>query len=235
MAAGFESPANLEAIEKDYWPRVAPLLREMPDEAVSVLADLLDSWIRVARGYPGAFGATPNSSASKVAARLSRRMKNEFAERARGRHGLAARLRSISRLLKSPIAVMDGGSDEFIRLSRDILDRRDWKRSEREHARNLRSLAGSWAEEDPRSVVSRIVEWKRQARIGHAQIDSSVAFVIRIAIEGGASAQAWAEAVIEANLCPVGAPALDAVLRDSARSARLAGHRSRRIVQAIHR
>ena len=212
MAAGFESPANLAAIEKQYWPRVAPLLTEMPDQAVSVFADLLDAWIRVARGYQGPFGVTPTEPAKAVAARLVRRMKREFAARASGRAGLTARLQSIGRLLSSPIKVEGPQSPEFALLSRDILGRRDRRVAERSHYKELRSLAESWLVEPPARVVSRLDNWQREAQLAQREIGSAVAFTINQTLELGAPADQWAEAVVRAGLCPAGSPALDSVL-----------------------
>jgi DNA-binding transcriptional ArsR family regulator len=215
MAAGFESAANLAAIEKEYWPRVAPLLSEMPDESVALLADLLDAWIRVARGFQGPFGVTPSASAVAVAARLARRMKRDFATRAGGRPGLSVRLKSIGRLLKSPIRVDGPVPVEFSALSNDILGHRDFARAEREQAALLGTLAASWKLEAPQAVVGRLLKWQREALIARTPLDAAVAFTIHRTLELGAPPGPWAEAIVQAGLCSAGSPAIDRVLREA--------------------
>jgi hypothetical protein len=214
MAAGFESPSNLHQIEFVLWPRVRALLAEMSDSAVSTLADSLDAWIRVARGYEGPFGTKPDPKAMAVARRVSRDMKARFAERAQERAGLTVRLQAVAKLLKSPIRLRPP-APEFAVLAEDHIGHRDWKRFQAKQMGDLRALASRWVNESAAEVVSRLSHWTAEALIARRPIDAAISLTITNVLGLGGHAGEWAEAVVEAQLCPGGSPAIERVLTEA--------------------
>src|SRR5918996_1615856 len=79
------SPERLRSIVNDFWPQVEVRLVRLDTPALVTLVDVADQWVRLARGFEGAFGVKPPPEASSIAGPFSGVIIDALAKTGRGK------------------------------------------------------------------------------------------------------------------------------------------------------
>lgn len=161
LYAGFESPENLRGIADDMWPTVEERLSALSGVALNELVGLLDAWLRLSKGFSGAFDTKPPPEAVEVGIQLSKRMLESMSLASQGRPAVALRIADLTRQFRSPTRV--SVSPEF-----RLLTWQPWRwrgRGRPRMDRLLRGLGRNWANETPETVMSRVSHWRDEAAI----------------------------------------------------------------------
>ncbi|MCI0581661.1 MAG: hypothetical protein L0227_02000 [Chloroflexi bacterium] len=212
MMGGFESAENLRRLSEELWPQVSGRLGSLESRALVEVADLLDAWLRLARGMAGAFGAEPRPDQVAVAREMSSRVLADLARLAPEQPGVGLKLRRATRLLRVPVAV--SLPTEFRLLTWDLW--RWWEPAKRHAVPALERLGGCWATEPPAAVMGRVAAWRREASVAGANLFPAVSFAMRGLADRAGDCEPYIRAALEAGLCGEAQGLIQAALSSSA-------------------
>jgi hypothetical protein len=192
MQAGFESPPHLESITRDLWPAVEARVPRLNGAALVNLVELADEWVRLGKGYQGAFGATPDAEAVRIAESFGSRILETIAR-------AAADQPVVLTLLKERSRMFGLGISPRIEPEFRILTWQPWRLPRRGQSglisSTARKLADCWATEDPDELMGRIASHEMEARKGNRDL----APMIHVAM-GALAARTDVEPLIEAGM-----------------------------------
>jgi DNA-binding transcriptional ArsR family regulator len=197
LMGGFESPENLRRVSGELWPQVATRLASLESIALVELIEVVDSWLRLARGMAGAFGVTPRQEHQTIAHDLSAAMLDAFSVCATNRPAVGLKLRRTARLIRARVRVALPA--EFRMLTWDLW--RSWKSVDRRAGPLLERMGEGWAAEPPQDVMARLVLWRSEAALAGGTLVPAVYFAMRGLAKHADDLDSYIEAAFEAGLC----------------------------------
>lgn len=208
MLSGYEAPERLQTIVSDLWPAVEARLTRLDATALVALVDLVDQWVRVGRGFEGAFGVKPPPETIAIARPFSSLMMHAVAAASVGKPAAQTALQDTARLLN--VRLRQKIDPEF-----RFLTWQPWRLPRRGQSRRLTAVAGKfadcWAGQDPDGLMARIAQHADEARRrGH-----DLAPMIHMAMAALAERVADVDAFIDAGMRSGRTYELRALLRAS--------------------
>jgi hypothetical protein len=166
LSAGTESEDHLTTLTEQLWPKVEARVPHLSEEALVELARTADHWIRLSRRVQGSFGHIPPEAAGRLAARFIGPLLSTLSEASADKPAAQLALRSQAEMF---------GMARGIKLDRElrILTWDVWRRGSRNRdpiGATLRKLVACWAEEDPRTLMTRLAGWSAAAEKAKQQL-----------------------------------------------------------------
>jgi hypothetical protein len=196
IQAGTESVERLQEIRNAMWPLAAARLARLDGVAITSLVDLVDEWVRLARGFEGPLGSgTPPEPAQAIAREFAPELAASLEAASHNHPGPLMRLRRTLELLGGPGRPRVDG--EYRLLSLEV-----WRARRRLPGlidRVIRRLADCWVGEEPARVMMRVASHSRSARDAGTYLPNAYPVMQALAARV-ADPEPWIDAGIGAGL-----------------------------------
>lgn len=198
------SPDGIRRIYETIWPQVRSGLLSASPEAIRSVIDEVVWWLRIGYGFERPYGIEYSKSSMQAAKQYGLQIVQELVDLTRRKSGLAVYLcRSIAPF----------GIDVDVDLPADTVaffTEIDWKEvytgKQAEVVQVLKSLGSSWANENPRDVMARLVKLKYELELAGLTWPNRIEWICKALADCASDFSVWIEAALEARLFPDAEP-----------------------------
>ena len=208
-------PDHATELLQEIWPLVLARAPSAPDDVLVRLGAVVHAWLRVGSGYGRPFGKEHGSDVVLRAAEVGRQMFDDLVPAASDKPALIVRLAEMSTMFDVDLpAELDEvvASDPFFRAV-DRLD--DWETAIGALQPEISAIATRWADEDPPTVVERLLTIRRQNDAAGRAWPNRVGMACESLAGRVTDVRPWLEESLDRGLFPEAGPFVQVVVMTS--------------------
>lgn len=213
-------PDQAKELYEGVWPQVLARLVTAPGDAVAIVLDAIEDWLRVGGGYDRPFGQDHPEARVSTARDLGSRMLKELSDAGDHSLGLIARMKEMASMfnIELPQSFVSRVESPFFQ-NVDRLG--DWQTELNLLERDVLAEITSWlANDDPDLVVRRLIELRRELEIAGLLWPDRVGMVCKMIAARVDDVSPWVQLARDHGLFPEGQPFVDKAVTDGQKSSR---------------